>query len=64
MNFPQIAQDYFKTAWVELKKVIWPTREQTMRYSLIVITMSVVMAAFFGILDYFFNWGLEKFIIR
>lgn len=64
MKLLQIAQDYFKTSWVELKKVVWPTREQTIRYSLIVIGLSIATAVFFGILDYAFNLGLEKFIIR
>lgn len=64
MKLLQIAQDYFITSWVELKKVVWPTREQTIRYSLIVIGLSVVTAVFFGVLDFAFNFGLEKFIIR
>ncbi|MBI5230185.1 MAG: preprotein translocase subunit SecE [Candidatus Magasanikbacteria bacterium] len=64
MQLLQIAQNYFKTSWVELKKVVWPTGEQTVRYSLIVIGLSIATAIFFGILDYAFNFGLEKFIIR
>lgn len=64
MKLLQIIQNYFRTSWVELKKVIWPTREQTMRYSLIVIGLSFATAVFFGVLDFIFNFGLEKFIIR
>ena len=43
--------DYFSSAKNELVKVTWPTRQQTLRYSALVITISVCVAAFFGLLD-------------
>jgi len=54
--------DYFKTAQVELKKVIWPTKKETTNYSLAVIGVSLGVAIFFGILDIIFNLGFEKLI--
>lgn len=54
--------DYFKTAQVELKKVVWPTKKETTNYSLAVIAVSLAVAIFFGILDNIFNLGLEKLI--
>lgn len=53
---------YFKDSISELKKVVWPTRTQTINYSIIVVAMSVGVAVFFAILDYFFNFGLEQII--
>jgi preprotein translocase subunit SecE len=39
----------------ELRKVAWPTREETINYSIVVlITLSVLMALIFG-LDYIFG---------
>ena len=63
MNIIAKIVDYFKTAKVELKKVVWPTKKDTTRYSLIVIGMSLGVAIFFGLLDFVFNIGLEKLII-
>lgn len=54
--------DYFKTSQVELKKVVWPTKKDTIRYSLIVIGMSLAVAAFLGLLDFIFNIGLERML--
>lgn len=54
--------DYFKTSKVELKKVVWPTKKDTFRYSLIVIGMSLAVAAFLGLLDFIFNLGLERIL--
>ncbi|MFH0806175.1 MAG: preprotein translocase subunit SecE [Candidatus Brennerbacteria bacterium] len=43
----------------ELKRVNWPTKDETKRYTLFVILFSVVFAAFLGILDYGFLNALE-----
>lgn len=47
---------YFRDAKEELKKVTWPTKEETVRYTIAVIVMSAVLAAYFGLLD----WLLTK----
>lgn len=64
MNITTKIIDYFKTAKIELKKVVWPTKKETVRYTLIVIGMSLAVAIFFGILDFIFNIGLEKMLTR
>lgn len=56
--------EYFRTSQIELKKVVWPSKKETTRYSLIVIGMSLGVAIFFGILDFVFNLGLTKLISR
>jgi preprotein translocase subunit SecE len=56
--------NYFTSAWNEAKKVSWPTKKQTLNYSMLVIALSVGFALFFVALDYVFNFGLEKLISR
>ena len=53
---------YFKDAYGELKKVIWPTKKQTRDYTLIVIGLSLGTALFFALLDYAFDLILSKVI--
>lgn len=53
---------YLKDAYVELKKVVWPTRRQTRNYTIVVILMSLGVAIFFSVLDNVFNFILEKII--
>jgi preprotein translocase subunit SecE len=43
--------DYFVSAKNELSKVTWPSRQETIRYSALVIIISVGVAVFFGVLD-------------
>jgi len=57
-------KDYFVSSYAEMKKVSWPTKKQTINYSLLVIGLSVGMAIFFAVLDYIFSRGIEKIITR
>jgi preprotein translocase subunit SecE len=54
--------EYIKETRGEFKHVIWPTRNQTLYYTIIVIVLSVVLAYFLGIFDYIFSRGLEKLL--
>ena len=54
---------FLKEVKVELKKVNWPTRKQTIKYTLIVIGVSLAVAIFLGGLDFLFTWLISEFII-
>ena len=43
----------------EFKRVNWPTVRETARLTAIVIGMSILTAAFLGIFDFGFVYGLE-----
>lgn len=47
----------------ELKRVIWPTRAEVFRLTLIVITISVATGIYIGALDYIFTKTME-FILK
>lgn len=64
MSWINAAKDYFIGSYAEMKKVTWPTKEQTINYSLLVIGLSLAMAAFFAALDYVFNLGVTEIISR
>lgn len=51
---------YFREAWEELKKVSWPSRQDTIRKTVTVIIFSVVVALFLGALDIIFSFLLQK----
>ena len=40
----------------ELKRVTWPTRQETMRLTLMVIAVSAVIGAFLGAADLVYGW--------
>ncbi|MCL4363715.1 preprotein translocase subunit SecE [Patescibacteria group bacterium] len=43
----------------ELKKVTWPTREQTIRLTIVVIVVSLIIGFYVGIIDVLLAKGLE-----
>lgn len=55
--------DYIKSTRVELKSVSWPTKKQTINFTLLVIGVSLAVAAFLGFFDMFFSFLLKKFIL-
>jgi len=55
---------FVKEARAELRKVNWPTREQTVKYTGLVIGLSLAVAVFLGALDYLFEYILRSFIIK
>lgn len=54
--------DYIKETKGELKHVSWPTRNQTTMFTILVIAISVIVAAYLGLFDYIFTTVLGKFI--
>ncbi|MDP4030712.1 MAG: preprotein translocase subunit SecE [Candidatus Beckwithbacteria bacterium] len=46
---------FLKEAIVELKKVVWPTKKQVLRLTIVVITVSVATGILIGSLDYIFT---------
>ncbi len=47
----------------ELKRVNWPRREETIRYTIFVIVLSLGIAVFLGILDYVFIQILQRIVL-
>lgn len=53
---------FFEESWTELRHVNWPTRQEAVRLTSIVIGMSVGVAVFLGIFDYLFTTVLKTAI--
>jgi len=54
--------NYLQESIAEMKKVTWPTRKETYNYTILVIAVSLAVAAFLGILDYIFTAGFQLLI--
>jgi preprotein translocase subunit SecE len=54
--------DYLKETRVEMNHVTWPTRAQAIQYTVIVILISLVVAAILGAFDSLFHSLLSRFI--
>jgi len=52
---PNRIQTFFRETVGELRKVSWPTRQEALNLSLIVLAVVFSMGAFLGILDFLFT---------
>ncbi|MDP1689528.1 MAG: preprotein translocase subunit SecE [bacterium] len=46
----------------ELSRVNWPTREETMRLTGVVVAISLIIAIFLGAFDYIFYRGIQTLV--
>ena len=53
---------YLRNTVSELKQISWPTREQTLKLTLIVIAVSILVASYIGALDFSFTTLLAKLV--
>ena len=49
---------YFHDAQIEVRKVVWPTRKETVNTTLLVIAMVIVVAIILWLLDMFLGWSI------
>jgi preprotein translocase subunit SecE len=50
--------EFAKGARLELRKVVWPARKETMQVTLIVFVMVILVAVYMWVID----WGLHKIV--
>jgi preprotein translocase subunit SecE len=53
---------YFRETWAEMKKVRWPTRQEAQNLTLVVLAVTIGMAAILGLLDAFYAWLFKGLI--
>jgi preprotein translocase subunit SecE len=53
---------YFKEVRAEISKVVWPTRQVTVRLTLIVLGVTAAMSIALGVLDWVFTKVFELIV--
>ena len=64
MTITQKINLFFKEVWVEMRRVSWLSQKDVLRYTLIVLGVTIVVAAFLGGLDYLFTTIIKNFVLR
>ena len=50
--------------WSELKKVTWPTREETAYLTMVVIIVAVTVGLMLGAVDVFFSYVIDHLLLN
>ena len=58
----KIIANFFKEVWSEMKKVSWPSRDQVVNHTAIVIISSVIAMLIISAIDLGLTKSLEYFI--
>ena len=64
MNVLTKTIDFFREVRVELTKVVWPTRTQTIQLTILVIMITLIVGFFIGIIDYGLTMLTQYLLIR
>jgi preprotein translocase subunit SecE len=64
MNITQKISSFFKEVLVEMKRVSWLSQKDVLRYTLIVLGITIAVAAFLGSLDYIFTSIVKSFVLK
>jgi preprotein translocase subunit SecE len=56
--------NFLKETRMEMNNVKWPTRKQTIGFTVAVLAVSVFVAYYLGLFDFIFKQGLEKLLNR
>lgn len=60
---PNAIVKYFQDTRAELRRVTWPTRDETKNLTSIIVVVTLLMAFFLGSLDYIFQWVVAGIIV-
>ena len=52
--------NYVQSSRVELRKMVWPTRQETWRTTLVVFLFVVALGVFFWLVDMALAWGVRQ----
>jgi len=63
-TFTQKINLFFKEVWVEMKRVSWLSQKDVLRYTLIVLGVTILAAIFLGGLDYIFTALIKSLILK
>ncbi len=55
---------FLKEVWVEMRRVSWLSQKDVIRYTLIVLGITIAVAAFLGGLDFIFTEIIKNFLLR
>jgi len=52
--------NFFQDSQIEVRKVVWPTRQETIQTTLIVIVVVIIVSIILWLLDMFLGWSVRN----
>lgn len=64
MNIVAKTASFLRESKLEISKVNWPSREQTIKHTIAVVLFSVGVALILGAFDFGFTKALQQFLLK
>jgi len=55
-GFGRSVREYLSESQFELRKVVWPTRDETVRTTLVIIVVVIILSLLLGLIDVVLKW--------
>jgi len=52
---------FIKSSNIERQKIVWPTRNETLQTTMVVLVVVVIIGLFLSLVDFFFSWSVGFF---
>jgi len=62
MTLVEKINKYLKDSYLEMKHVSWPSKKEIQQHTILVIAISLAVAAFLGLCDYLLNLSFEQLL--
>ncbi len=57
-------RSFLRETQFEMRKVVWPTRQETLQTTLIVIVVVVILSIILGLIDIFLKWAILDHLLK
>ena len=55
---------FMQASRVELRKVVWPTRDETLRTTLVIIVVVIILSLLLGLIDVILKWVVLDHLLK
>ena len=64
MNIQEKTKEFFKEVYVEMRRASWLSKNDIIKYTAIVLVVTIIVSFFLGGLDYIFSSAIKMFIFK
>ncbi|GAA0724469.1 preprotein translocase subunit SecE [Dokdonella soli] len=60
----RLVREYLAESQFELRKVVWPTRDETLRTTLVIIAVVIILSLLLGLIDVMLKWVVLDHLLK
>ena len=57
-------KEFLSESVFEMRKVVWPTRQETIQTTIVIMVVVVILALLLGLIDLILNWAILQHLLQ